>query len=149
MTLSWKIFFIMLNINYLIIKQFLALYLVGIYYLYIFIYVCYMCIMNMHVNGCIYVFSCFPCYLVLTMTASLCLSTIIRFNEVVWLYLKSLPVWGYCIITRLRYRTVSWLGFADLYMYVYMYWREKFLHYFTVSWLGFAYWYMYVYMYWW
>ena len=40
-----------------------------------------MCIMNMHVNDCIYAFSCFPCYLGLTVTASFYLSPIIRFNK--------------------------------------------------------------------
>ena len=79
----------MLNINYLVIKIFLALYLVIINVEYIYMCV-HMCFMNLHVGE--YLFSCFPCYLVLTMTASLFLSPILSFNKVGLLYLKLLPV---------------------------------------------------------
>ena len=68
-----KLFLIILNKNDLIIKLFLDLFLVSIYVKYMYMCV-HMCIMNMHVHGGAYVFSCFPCCLGLTMTASCCLS---------------------------------------------------------------------------
>ena len=70
----------MLKRNELIIKIFLELYLVSIYVEYMFMCV-HMCIMNLNVHGDAYAFSYFPCYLGLKMTASLCLSTILRFNK--------------------------------------------------------------------
>ena len=71
----------MLNENYLAIKLSLVLYLVGIYvliYVYMFLH---MCIINLHVYGCKYVFSCFTCYLVLTMTALLYWYPLLSFNK--------------------------------------------------------------------
>ena len=69
MTLSSKLLFIMLNINDLIIKLFLSLYLVSIYYYGVFINVC---AYVYHEYACVYVFLCFPCYLGLTMPESFC-----------------------------------------------------------------------------
>ena len=85
----------------------------------------HMCIMNLHMHGCVYIFLWFTCYFVLAMKVSCCLSTIFRFNKVYWLYLKSLPIWGFCTIIRLIYRTIFWLGLADRYMYVFMYLWKK------------------------
>ena len=84
-----------------------------------------MCILNLHVHGCLYTSSCFPCYLVCTITEAFFLSPILRFNNASWFYLQSLPVWLCCTVIILRYFAVFWLGFADWYMYVYMYFWEK------------------------
>ena len=89
-------------------------------------YMCvHMCIMNMHVHCGAYVFSCFTCYLGLTMTESFYLSPILRFSKAYRFYLKALPVKGWWTVIRMRHHTVSWLGFLDWYMYVYMYCQEK------------------------
>ena len=69
-----------LNINDLVIKLFLDLYLVKIYVEYIYMCV-HMCIMNIHANTCEYAFLCFTCYLGWTMTASLLLSPMLRINK--------------------------------------------------------------------
>ena len=61
MTMTWKLLFFVLNISYLVTKLFLALYLVSIYVEYMYMGV-HMCIINLHVIICEYVFSCFPCY---------------------------------------------------------------------------------------
>ena len=55
MTLSQKLFLCVLKRNYLVTKLFLDLYLVGIYVEYMYMSV-HMCIINMHVNSCEYVF---------------------------------------------------------------------------------------------
>ena len=59
----------------------------------------HMCIMNMHVHGCVYAFSCFPCYfLELTMTMSFYLSPKLIFNKLDWIYSEYIPVQGLCTI---------------------------------------------------
>ena len=40
-----------------------------------------MCIMNLHVSVDKYAFSCFPCYLELTMATTLSLSPILSYNK--------------------------------------------------------------------
>ena len=47
--------------NDMVTKLFLVLYLVSIYVENMYMCV-HMCIMNLHVSVCEYVFSCFPCY---------------------------------------------------------------------------------------
>ena len=73
----------------------------------------HMCIMNLHVHDCVYLFSCFLCYLGLKITASFCLSPILRFNKAYWFCLQSLPVSGllYCYKTLLLH--VLQTGFTD------------------------------------
>ena len=85
-----------------------------------------MCIMNVYVHDCLYVFSCFPCYLGLIMTASFCWYPLLRFNKACQLYLKFLPLWGLCTVIRLHYRTIYWLGLCiDIYIYTYTYIDER------------------------
>ena len=99
--MSWKLLFIMLKINELIIKLFLPLYLVIIYDSYIFIYVCAYVYHEYSGTWLCICISCFPCYLGLKMTATFYLYTIIRFNMAYWFYLKSIPIWGCCTIISL------------------------------------------------
>ena len=77
-----------------------------------------MCITNLHAHG--YGFSCFPCYyLVVTMTTSLFLSLILRFNEADLIYLRSLHMQGCFTFIRLCYCTVSWMDLhIDICMYI-------------------------------
>ena len=56
---------------------------------------------------CIFMFSFF--YLVLIMTKSFCSYPILRFNRADLIYLRPLPVGGFCTVIRLRYRAVSLL----------------------------------------
>ena len=102
MNMSWKLLFIMLNVNYLIIKLFLTLYLV-LYSISIYLYMC------VHVHVWVYLFSCFPSYLGLMMTTSLCLFTIIRFNKAYLFYFLSLTLWGFCTVIILFCCTASWM----------------------------------------
>ena len=79
---------------------------------------------------------------VITMTAWFFLSPILRLNKADWIYLQSLPVWE-----SVPYNTVLphglMNGFADWYMYVYMYVLERqhccvtvWLYVFGDKWLG-------------
>ena len=83
-----------------------------------------MCIMNLHVSIGEYVFLCFPCYSLLTMTASFYLYTILRFNKAYWFYLQSLPV-RFSVPYKTELLNGLLTGFADWYMYVYMYFWER------------------------
>ena len=85
----------------------------------------HMCIINLHVHGlCIWIFI-FPLlFLVLKMTASLCLYPIIRFNKADWFYLQSIPrEVDVPYKTALSHGLLT--GFTDWYMYVYMYCWER------------------------
>ena len=123
--MSWKLLLIMLNINNLIIKLFLALYLLIMYNFCICIYV------GTYVNHeyertwlCISIFM-FSLLFGIYNYCVIMLIPVRSFNKVYWFYLQLLPVWGFCTIIRLHYLAVSWLGFVDLYMYVYMYFWDK------------------------
>ena len=116
----------------------------------IYVYMCvHICIMNLHVHGCVHSFSRFPCYLGLTMTAPLCLYPILRFNKAHWFYLQQLPVRGCCNFIRLCYCMVSWLFFKLIHVCIYVFlidttlscislvlcfWREM-----TLSWHSYFY----------
>ena len=73
----------MLNINDLVIKLFLDLYLVSIYVKYVYMRV-HIFIMYIHVNACEYLFLCFTCYLGLTMNVGFCLSPILRHIDYIY-----------------------------------------------------------------
>ena len=132
MTLSWKLLFVMLKIKDLVTKLFfimlkrkwphhkirLALYSISIYDEYV--HLCaHMCNINMHLYSGAYVFSCLNCYLGFTRTVLWCISPVIRFNKVYWLFLQLFPFWGFCTVISLRYHAVSWLGLhIDICMYI-------------------------------
>ena len=81
-TLSWKLLFCMLKINKLVIKLFFALYCFSIC-----VYICVSWIFTCMVAYMYFMFSLL--FLLLTMTTSLCLSPILRFNKTDWIYLQS------------------------------------------------------------
>ena len=84
-----------------------------------------MCMMNLHVHGCVYVFSCFTCYLGLKMTASFCWYPVLRFNGEYWLYLQSLSFWGWCAVIRLGILHNILTGFFGLiYLCIYVLLRD-------------------------
>ena len=111
-----KLLFCVLKRNNFVIKLFLALYSDSIYVEYMYIFV-HMFIMNIHINACEYVFSCFPCYWGWKMTSSFWLSPILRFNKAYWLYLQSLLLWAFCNFLSHDLLNVV----VDWYMYVYVY----------------------------
>ena len=121
MTLLWKILFIMLKRNDLATKLFLELYLVIIYV--------YTCVYrkSAHTQGvCVFTFVFSLLFLGLTMTPSLCLSTILRFNKSGLFYLKTTP----CVILMYRIKfcccMVSWRDLQiDICIYIFFFLREK------------------------
>ena len=71
--------------------------------------------LNSHPDVCFHVLF---VILGLRMTTSLCLSPLLRLIKADWLYLQSLPVWGFCTVT-LCYCTFSRLGlWIDLFIYI-------------------------------
>ena len=110
----------MLKRNYLVVKIFLAMYLVHIYVEYMYLCVSWICtyvLVNISIHVLLVILG-------LKMTTSLYFSPILRSNKANWFHLKLLSVWScFTIENELLHGTQT--GFEDWYICIYIFIAER------------------------